>query len=69
MAVGFIVVRLDDTGTPDAYWDGTDFVASVDSSDFIETKPEARYIQGSTQAQSTEQDIVVRDAETTVTLL
>lgn len=69
MAQGFIVTKLNTDGNPVEYWNGTAFVSEIDSSDFIETKPEARYIQGSTQAQDTENDIAIRDAEVNVTLI
>jgi hypothetical protein len=69
MAQGFIVVQINDQGTPTAYWNGTAFVEEIDSSDFMETKPEARYVQGSTQAADTSVDIVVKAAESNIELL
>lgn len=69
-AQGFIVVKLDNTtGNPTEFWDGTAFQADVNVADFIPTKPEARYVAGSNQAQDTSVDIVVKKAESTVTLV
>ncbi|BAZ36964.1 hypothetical protein NIES4101_28850 [Calothrix sp. NIES-4101] len=70
MALGFVIVKLDEvTGDPAEYWDGSAFVADIDTADFIPTKPEARYVQGSTQAQDTSVDIVLREAESNIDLV
>jgi hypothetical protein len=62
MAVGFVVVQLDDNGAITGYWDGSVFVPDVDLAEFYATKPNARYVQGSTQSQAINTDIVIKNA-------
>ncbi|WP_016953535.1 hypothetical protein [Anabaena sp. PCC 7108] len=74
MAQGFIVVRKSGTGTVDGYWDGTSFVDStepdaVDSSDFIENQTDARFIQGSVQAQNVNADVAYVAASSDITIV
>lgn len=69
MALGFVVVKVDENNAPTEYWDGTSFQAEVDLSDFVATKPEARFLQGSLQAQDTSVDIVIRAAQTDIALV
>ncbi|WGV23702.1 hypothetical protein [Halotia branconii] len=75
MAQGYIVARKDADGDVDAYWDGTQFVLitddadAIDSSDFVETVENARFIQGSIQAANTDFDVVKLEAESNITLI
>lgn len=69
MALGFIVVKVDENNVPTEFWNGTAFEAEIDVADFVATKPEARFLQGSLQAQDTSVDIVFKAAETNVTLV
>lgn len=70
MAQGFIVVTLDEaTGNPLEYWDGTAFQPDIDVADFITTKPQARYVAGSNQAQRTDVDVVIKKAESNIDLV
>lgn len=74
MALGYIIVRRDALGEIDGYWDGTAFVAAsevdaIDSSDFVETVTDARFVQGSIQAANTDADIDKVAAESNINLV
>lgn len=74
MAAGFIIVRRDADGEIDGYWDGTEFinateVDAIDSSDFVETVTDARFVQGSIQAANTDADVDKVAAESNITLV
>ncbi|MBD2568362.1 hypothetical protein [Anabaena lutea] len=74
MAAGYIVVRKNTAGNVDAYWNGTAFIEStvanaIDSSDFIETQTDARFVQGSIQTQTINADVAYVAAESSVTII
>lgn len=67
----YIVVALDpvDGVTITGYWNGSIFQPDINLSDVMSDLPNARFIQGSVQSQSTGFDVEYREATVTVALV